>query len=505
MPQIEEATEWSADQQRALAFVVSGRSVCITGSAGVGKSRLVAEITARLQAQNRIVAVCGTTGMAAVGVNGRTIHKWAGVGLARESAEDLVRIVNKRRDAARAWRRTDTLLIDEVSMLMPTLFEKLEYIARKIRRDDSPFGGLQLVLVGDFAQLPPVDPSRKPGEPIYCFQTSAWERCIGVNVIELRKIFRQTDQLWINVLNKIREGTVDEEVRAALQSRHNVPLQLHQGIEPTQLRLRNADVDAINYEALAKLPDSERTYEAVFSVTDSVPYPDKIKQMLLDSVRVPEKLTLKVGAQVVLKANLAIDKGLANGSRGVVVGFVGPDQLPKVCFISGVKRIINLNVWTWENPAEGYLATFKQIPLRLAWALTVHSSQGMTLDAATIDIGINVFEAGQAYTALSRVRSLEGLSITSLNFDSIVCAHPVQKFFKKIRAAQSSPPPIKRTLDHPPDAPAKRTKHELPLQIRVLWSTEGTAQLYDAESLQAKELLSLGIRGGVYRLVSDDF
>lgn len=437
---------------------MEGASVFITGSGGTGKSHLLNALREELYAMRRNVHVTASTGVAALEVRGVTLHSWAGIGLGNGDAAQLLQGIRRNPKAAKRWRTVDTLFIDEISMVDPELFEKLDYIARTLRRDQRPFGSIQVILFGDFFQLPPVQTQRNPQANGYefCFETPAWEELDPV-VVELGDVFRQSDASFVSILERVRRGEIDEEVAACLQSRVGAQLDTSDGIEATRLYSVNRDVNALNAQRLQQLePETHHQYEARIDISGGTPQRRATQRtQVLKHCSAEERLELREGAQVMLLHNLDQERGLVNGSRGVVIGFsdTEPDMwyeatrvhskntaevdleehgLPIVRFANGLIEPIARHRWTTKNEEEGMSTTLAQVPLKLAWAYTVHKSQGQTLDRVELDLS-TVFSHGQSYVALSRVRSLEGLSISALSLERIR-AHPkVVRFYKEAR------------------------------------------------------------------------
>jgi len=389
-----------------------------------------------------------STGIAAVNVGGITLHKWAGLG---------IRLSTKiSKEKRKNWLSTDVLVIDEISMISDRMFDHIDTIAKEIRGNDKPFGGIQIVCVGDFFQLPPVsDGTERQG---FCFESKSWREAMH-ETIQLNEIYRQHDPEFIRILNEIRIGKVSEKTKLMLdQSKHH-KLDVSDGIYPTVLYSRNMHVDKINDEHLNKLTGKIVT----FASYDKVTLPqglESTKQRLwslfntLDGCLAATTIQLKLNAQVMLLRN--ISKTLINGSRGVVVDFVpntetnpaaanpitkdtdkdrAPSQLnashpkwitknkvlPVVRFSNGEQLTVFPEKFTVEVPNEG-IAERIQIPLKLAYAMTIHKSQGLTIDKAQMSLS-DVFECGQAYVALSRLRSLKGFHL--LDWDpKVIKAHP---------------------------------------------------------------------------------
>ena len=438
-------------QKAAYEAVCAGKHTFITGPGGTGKSFLMHTIYEQLPRQTgRSVALTAMTGCAALLLHpkAKTLHSWAGVGLAREDVAILVKNIKKSRRAALRWLQTDVLVIDEVSMLTPELFEKLDQVGRKIRRNEHlPFGGLQLVLVGDFFQLPPIYKAEGSGptpETIFLFESSLWKN-IQPTMYELTEIVRQKDPVFQEVLNQARKGDMTKKSLRILVDRMGLDYK-SQAVQPTMLFTRRAEVDDINMSYLRRLTEQKRIYKAstVFLPTantvglhESDPMVQKAIAKLDNDAPYNPDLILAKGAQVMLITNLEPESGLVNGSRGVVVDYALPDDsefktvqdaipidetllVPIVLFRNGQKRVIEHA--TWEVPDfQGVMR--RQVPLRLAYAITIHKAQGATLDCALIDVGASTFEFGQAYVALSRVKDLESLYIHDLEVTAFR-AHP---------------------------------------------------------------------------------
>jgi ATP-dependent DNA helicase PIF1 len=440
----------NTEQEEAVAEVIAGKSLFITGPGGVGKSYLIREIKSRLLAAGKTVGVVAMTGCAALQLEcgAKTLHSWAGIGLGKESVDTLVagiRRFNAAKSRAR-WQHTDVLIIDEVSMMTPDLLEKLDSVARIIRKRVAvPMGGLQVIFVGDFCQLPPVnrDISGASVEPQLLFECEVWSEIIQ-RTICLKQIQRQSDPIFQQILNEARMGALTPESLAILEGRKmRLPVIKEQMeaslVKPTLIFSRNNKVDEINNKNMEALDTQliARKSKICFapkSDTLGINVDDpEIKRALArlenDAPYVP-MLSMKAGAQVMLITNLDVEAGLVNGSRGVIKRFT-ETELPVVEFRNGVVMTIDLATWmTEEFPFVG----MAQIPLRIAYAITIHKSQGATLDCALVDIGKDTFEYGQAYVALSRVRSLEGLFIWGLDIDK-VRAHPrVIEFYRSLSA-----------------------------------------------------------------------
>lgn len=444
-------------QRSAYDAIAAGKQVFLTGPGGTGKSFLLNLVYTELPKQTgKAIALTALTGCAALLLHpkAKTVHSWAGIGLGKESVEILVASLRKSRRACLRWLQADILVIDEISMMTPELFEKLDAIARKIRRNEAPFGGLQLVAVGDFYQLPPVvrQDGEEKKETCFVFESPLWKK-LNLETHDLTEIVRQKDPVFQQVLNEARRGEVTKKSLKVLARRMGLDYSQEE-IKPTMLFTRRAQVDDINMSHLRKLTTERRTYKATTlftpiadGLTEKDPLVQKAIAKLDTDASYSAELTLAIDAQVMLITNLNPEIGLVNGSRGVVVGYgataeadvkaqmstmqgVGQQfdpalQVPIVKFRNGVKMPITHA--TWEVPEMSSVLR-RQIPLKLAYAVTIHRAQGATLDCALVDVGGHTFEYGQAYVALSRVKNLESLYIHDLE-ETAFRAHPKVRAF----------------------------------------------------------------------------
>ena len=440
--------ELNTDQSKAFDAVKSGRNIFLTGPAGTGKSFLIQRIVEWAPSAGRTISVTALTGCAALLLGkAKTLHSWSGIGLGKEPVETLISNIMKKPKLKRVWKKTDILVIDEISMMTPELFEKLDAIGKRIRASEKPWGGIQLVLCGDFLQLPPVTKGLS-GEALipgrFAFESPAWKKARLLPVV-LNKIERQTDTAFQKLLNECRIGEPSAETLALLKSRQGLDWK-SQLIRPTLLFSRNADVDIINEKNIVALKKPLRMYDAETKIERNpedvdaeIPtgeYLERAEHKLDNDANYCAHLELCVGAQVMLLINKDIDAGLVNGSRGVVVNF-RTDGAPIVQFRHGDAVAIERHRWTSNDTSALHR---EQIPLRVAYAITIHKSQGATLDCALIDIGSSTFEFGQAYVALSRVRNLESLYIHTLDA-SRIRAHPaVTKYYEELLEVAEPPP-----------------------------------------------------------------
>jgi ATP-dependent DNA helicase PIF1 len=453
-PTVSAGGSLSDEQARVLQVICEGQSVFFSGAAGTGKSFLLRRAIEELKAKHgdHAVFVTAATGIAACNIGGTTLHSFAGVGLADKGAEETATRVCRNRQAVSRWKAAKCLVVDEISMVDSSLFEAVELVARRARRSSLPFGGVQLVLTGDFFQLPPVGmDSQKRGrsDKKYCFQSDRWRACIQQSVM-LTTVFRQRDHQFVEVLNNLRQGIVDSRVTSLLkQAGSEVDREIARGCAPTRLFARNAEVDVLNSRQLDKLP-GERV---VFKAEDSGEEP--FLKSLQTNCAALDEVALKKGAAVMLLKNIDVEAGLVNGSVGTVVDFVTPSigiadasfpRTPKVEFRvkqgDGEERLLTRTVepdsWTAELGGVP-VASRRQIPLKLAWALSIHKSQGMTIPLVEVSLG-GVFAKGQAYVALSRAVSLPCIKVHGFRPSDVVACSQVKEFYAAMPPASSLPP-----------------------------------------------------------------
>ncbi|KAK9826266.1 hypothetical protein WJX74_003930 [Apatococcus lobatus] len=488
----------SPQQVEVLELVKQGRNVFFTGNAGTGKSFLLNRIIADLKElygedYQASVAVTAATGIAATHIHGTTVHSAVGCGVP-QTTQDFGRMW--KADKRAKIRALKVLIVDEVSMISAEMFEALETACRTLRQRNDPYGGIQLILSGDYFQLPPIEkrwvPAMGPDAFLnrgFTFQAPAWKRC-NLQQILLTKVFRQSDQQFVSILDRLRQG--GPQGQQAVQELSSVcqrPLQSASGVKPTQLFSRNADVDRVNTEELRALqgeavdmPGKDDVAIGGIEEGDSSGNMDYRRQQLwrhefFRDCMAPKEGSFKVGAQVMLLKNLELDCGermLVNGSRGVITKFVGKPELlsdlmkgrvqlsqqwtqgardskigeevgkaeqarsmleqwpgtkvPYVRFLNGREEAVLPEKFSVDVPGLGSCMRI-QIPLKLAWALTIHKCQGLTLDLAKVSLK-NMFAEGQCYVALSRVRSMEGLQILDSNSDCVKASAVVRRFYQ---------------------------------------------------------------------------
>jgi ATP-dependent DNA helicase PIF1 len=409
-------------QQKAYDSMIRGKNIFLTGSGGVGKSFLIKSFVKKYHLIKKI-AVTSTTGISAINIGGTTLHSYCGIGLGNDTLQYLYQKLSHSFKYLNRWKRLEVLIIDECSMLKPELFDKLEKLGKLLRGNSLPFGGIQIILSGDFLQLPCVKCDN------FLFEAETWNQVVK-EIHYLDEIVRQKDLDFCRVLDKIRVGDIDNDVRELLSSRVNVELKNEFNIEPTLLFCRNMDVDHINTKNLKRLINKHGDVCEYNVEWDFLKIKDEeVIQKYKKNLNISEPLLLTLECQVMLTVNIDLENDLVNGSRGIIVDF-DEDNYPVVQFTNGFKIPISFqDIEVTEN--EHLIFKYSYIPLKLAYAISIHKAQGSTLDLVKVDL-TNVFEYGQAYVALSRVKTLEGLSITGLDLDRIG-AHPkALEFYKNL-------------------------------------------------------------------------
>lgn len=529
--------QWSPEQKQVIEAVKQGKNVWITGPGGTGKTFIQDYLFDMLTRKyNKRVQRTASTGIAAVSCQGITLHAFLGCGLAEEHVDTLKAKLDRRPDILKRFNELDVLMIDEVSMIVPEFFDKADQILRHARGCIvKPFGGLQLILVGDFFQLPPVKKQRKKqatsshhprdakhatprigktsgglNQPVitsfytsvkmtpspvcqkrqessvtavalkpssmnrildqqknqqqpplpnhfdiptwtlplaciedmdFIFELALWNE-LNLETIELKRVFRQDNQSFVDLLNRMRLGCLTSQDLKIIQQRIGANVSCPNGMKPMMLYALRKDVDKINHDYIRSLKGDVVEYQAKVywefqdeSMSNDAHATKRMKQLAFQIANysvAPSKLQLKLGAQVMLLQNLDFKCNLINGSRGVVVDFEeDEDFLPVVRFCNGITKTIRPYKWSVQDRTLGTVY-FKQIPLKVGYCLTIHKSQSMTIDYAVMNLGSKVFEYGQCYVAFSRMKSLEGLSL--VDFDpQVVRPHPkVVKFYQSV-------------------------------------------------------------------------
>jgi ATP-dependent DNA helicase PIF1 len=398
-------------QEEALTLLKMGQNIFLTGEAGSGKTYLLNQYVHYLKTHQVEVAITASTGIAATHLQGSTIHFWSGIAVRDHlTQKDLEKLLETER-IKRHYQKTKVLIIDEISMLHPHQLNMVDTIARYILKCEQAFGGIQVVLCGDFFQLPPVSSVVSIEEKQFAFEGAAW-KAGDFQICYLHEQHRQGDDPLLTILKDIRSGTAGEQTKIPLRTRYKKEPQ--GATKATKLYSRNVNVDAINARELTNIPGEEKTFMMVTEGTESFVKGLKKNCLALETLR------LKRGAEVMFIKNDTSGR-YVNGTRSIVVGFDKREGWPVVKTYDNEMIVAYPEEWKYEE--NGVVrATIRQVPLRLAWAMTIHKSQGMTLDAAEIDLG-DAFEPGMGYVALSRVRSLTGLKLMNLN-EMALKVHP---------------------------------------------------------------------------------
>jgi ATP-dependent DNA helicase PIF1 len=441
--------ELSKEQQISFDKYVKGYNIFITGPGGSGKSALIRKIKEHCK---KSIQVCALTGCAAVLLNckAKTLHSWSGVGLGNGTIDQNIKKIQGSRYKKQIWQNTDVLIVDEVSMLSLKLFDMLNEIGKAIRKNQRPFGGIQLIFSGDFYQLPPIKSNDDPDTQRFCFESDNWNTIFKQDCqIQLIKIFRQSDETYSTILNQIREGKIKKKSNELLLQYVGREADENLVVEPTKLFPTKNKVEYINNSKMCALDTEEKEY-IIKQVLD-VEMTSEEKQLRLQYTRediqtdldyltanliCDKNIKLKVGAQVMCIINIQMpnEEMICNGSQGIITKFCPATNLPIVKYNNGIEMVMSRHIWSSENiPGIGV----SQVPLILAWALTIHKSQGATLDTAEIDVGSGIFECGQTYVALSRVKSLHGLYLTSFDAGRIKINKKVKEYYESLTLFQN--------------------------------------------------------------------
>ena len=410
--------ELNNEQLEGFNNFLSGKNVFITGPGGTGKSVLIKEIISHCNNNNIKFGVTATTGSAALLIGGRTLHSYLGIGIGNKSPQTLFKDNRYRlHHIIKKIRELKILIIDEISMMDLELFELVSNYISLIRYDNEVFGGLQVILSGDFCQLEPVNGK-------YCFLSELWNK-LELKIIFLNKMVRQEhDIIFQKILRSLRYGICNEKIINILK-KCNRPLH-YNDIKPTILYSKNIDVEKINKKEYDKLILSNKYLTYEIKLPEIKKNHDKILNWI-KALDIPFTVDICVNAQVIVTANINQDNGIVNGTRGIVTSIDNNyiviktinDELVKISYFKTIS-------------SEDNLMYFSYMPIKLAYALSIHKSQGATLDAIEINIGKDIFAAGQAYTALSRTRSLDNVIIKDVSIDSFIIKDEVLDFYLKI-------------------------------------------------------------------------
>ena len=409
-------------------------NIFITGPGGTGKTYVIKQIYEHAINNNKKISVTALTGVASVllDCNATTIHSWSGIGISNKTETQIINKINRSKFYKHNWENTDILIIDEISMMSSRLFDLLNKIGQVIRCNKKPFGGIQLIFSGDFFQLPPVK------ETFFCFESEQFNNIFD-KIINLTKVFRQNDIIYKKLLLNMRKGLITKKSIDLLNSKIIDDKFDKNAKNITRLVPTKNKAFEINDHFINCIKDKKYIYKRTYKENvDNLSKTEKNKLDLMsdiekeyeynyikESTLTEENLVLKKGAYVMCIANLDIGEGIANGTTGIIVDF-SPQKLPIVQFDKH-KIVIGKKEWKSENVPG--ISVF-QIPLILAWGITIHKAQGLTLDKAIIDIGKDLFEAGQMYVALSRIKSLEGVYLKEFNINNLKINYKVLNYYK---------------------------------------------------------------------------
>lgn len=483
----------SKEQQGVIDLALRGESLFFTGAAGTGKSVLLRELIIQLSRKYHYdtVAITASTGLAALNIGGETLHRFGGIGLGDQKAEALVQRVTRNQEASKRWKRCKILIIDEISMVDGALLDKLSIIAQRLRSNKNPFGGIQLICTGDFFQLPPVDGKNSFGgrknKVLFAFESNVWKTIMTTTVL-LTQVFRQQgDNRLIEILNAMRLGELTPSMCREL-SNLSRPVKYTDGIEPTELYPTRREVDFANKKRLESLKGCYHMYKARDLIHEKALAEARLRKedairMLDNNTMGTPQLLLRHDCQVMLLRNQ--DNGLVNGSLGIVVAFLskseyevltlnsdnlsekeidqmarnteerreclgkyqpetlsstgtilhqcGDDMLYPIVRFSSMSRLQLVLTTNFEikNSLREVVAERMQLPLILSWAMSVHKSQGQTLERVKVNLQ-KTFETGQAYVAVSRATSADRLQVINFNPSKVLAHHRVIEFYRTL-------------------------------------------------------------------------
>ncbi len=402
--QLKSATKkYIMEQSTALAILKSGRNVFVTGSAGSGKTYIINQYIKFLKERRIPVAVTASTGIAATHMNGMTIHAWSGIGVRNHVSKSDLATMREKKYLREKLKLVRVLIIDEISMLHKNQLNLVNKVLKYFKETEIAFGGIQVIFSGDFFQLPPIGMPTEKARDKFAFMSSAWLEA-NPAICYLQEQHRQKDNRLHQILNDIRDKNISVQSRQWLEARKQT--ETEEGSTPPVLFTHNQDVSRTNNNFLTQLEGKMQLFKATTKGNK------KLLELLKKSVRAPEEIYLKIGAKVMFVKN-NYELNYVNGSLAEVVEFLSA-RTAVVAFADGRKLEVATETWSIEDEMGKTLASYNQIPLRLAWAITVHKSQGMTLDNAVIDLS-KTFEKGQGYVALSRLKDLEGLYLNGIN------------------------------------------------------------------------------------------
>lgn len=441
--------EFTKEQKYIIQKFEKGENLFISGPGGTGKTELIKYIQSM---GYKGLQICALTGCAALLLKcgARTIHSWSGIKRANGKIRDIVYSVTHSSYTKSQWKKTKILIIDEVSMMSQKIFELLDAIGKAIKQVDKPFGGIQVIFVGDFYQLPPVGSLDDETTSKFCFESNLWNKTFQKeNQIQLSHIFRQNDPIYKSILMEIRSGNISDNSIEILNSKVSNAV-VH---DCTKIFPKKKDVERVNQEYYNTLDGTQSytyntkvSYDNDMHIENNTPInsyllkqyqkytqvqKDIETNVLLNNVPIEHMIHLRKGTRVMCCVNLDMEKGICNGSQGIVLDFQEKDgkYYPIVKYDNGI--VETMFEYTWQSESCPTIC-IRQVPLMWAWAITIHKIQGATLDSAQIDIGKQVFESGQTYVALSRIKSLKGLHITSFDPQTIFANKKVIDFYNQL-------------------------------------------------------------------------
>jgi ATP-dependent DNA helicase PIF1 len=449
------------EQENAIRLMNSGNiNVFLTGGGGTGKSKVLEIFISNYKKRfpttwRQLLGITSTTGSSALLIGGTTIHSFAGIGVSRIDDDVLIERLAKRRYLSKRWRELKTLIIDEVSMLTPRSFQLINKLAQTIRRNTRPFGGVQIILSGDFCQLAPILEQHISNHTMeYCFEAPEWTAS-EIHTVYFKKIHRQSDMEFISALQKIRMGISDQDTTSLLMQQFRKNIENPYGIMPVQLFPTRDSANEVNQKHFADLSKANEintfTMKIDISMLTEMTDDDKSSTTASESndikinraksqLPIDNSIDLCIGCQVILVINLSIEDGLINGSKGKIEHF-NENGEPVIMFANGIRRAIALHEWEIEDGP--HIIKAHGLPVILGYGCTIHRSQGMSIDLAIIDIGRSIFKGaggyGQIYVALSRVRTLQGLSILNFDPSRIKCHPKVIEFYRRIDELTTKP------------------------------------------------------------------
>jgi ATP-dependent DNA helicase PIF1 len=444
------------EQENAIRLMNSGNiNVFLTGGGGTGKSKVLETFISNYKKRfpttwRQLLGITSTTGSSALLIGGTTIHSFSGIGVSRTDDDVLIERLAKRRYLSKRWRELKTLIIDEVSMLTPRSFQLIYKLAQTIRKNTRPFGGVQIILSGDFCQLAPILEQHISNHTMeYCFEAPEWSAS-EIHTVYFKKIHRQTDMEFISALQKIRMGISDQDTTSLLMQQFRKNIENPYGIMPVQLFPTRDSANEVNQKHFMDLSKTNEinTFSMKIDISMRTDMTDDDKSSTTaassesndikihrakSQLPIDDSIYLCIGCQVILVINLSIEDGLINGSKGKIEHF-NENGEPVIMFSNGVRRAITLHEWEIEDGP--HIIKAYGLPVILGYGCTIHRSQGMSIDLAIIDIGRSIFKGaggyGQIYVALSRVRTLHGLSILNFDPSRIKCHPKVIEFYRRI-------------------------------------------------------------------------